>query len=99
MVLIRSFGRFCPITLEYQRVLHKLRCSYRRVHTGDNEAHRPSALQTEEVPSDEIRRLEKLRDQGGITEERISRAKKGFNRYSNCEPKQKKDLTAGPHQQ
>ena len=59
---------------------------------GDDEAHEPTALQTENVLN-EIRKLEALRDQGVFTRKTISRAKKEFNRNPNCEPKQKKDLT------
>jgi len=44
---------------------------------GDNEAHGPSALQTEEV-LDEIRRLEKLRDQGGITEKEFQEQRRNL---------------------
>jgi len=64
----KKLCRFCHTTVQYQGMFC-INCGapLEEPPYGDNEAHRPSALQTEEV-LDEIRRLEKLRDQGGITE-------------------------------
>lgn len=63
----KNLCRFCHTTLEYQGFCINCGAPTEESTYGDNETHRPSALQTEEV-LDEIRRLEKLRDQGGITE-------------------------------
>ena len=44
---------------------------------GDNEAHRPTALQTENV-LDEIRELEALRDQGVVTEKEFQEQRRNL---------------------
>jgi hypothetical protein len=74
----KKLCRFCHATVEH----HGMFCvncgaSIEEPSHGDNEAHRPPALQTETV-LDEITRLEALRDEGVVTEKEFQEQRRNL---------------------
>jgi predicted amidophosphoribosyltransferase len=67
----KKLCRFCHTTVQYQGMFcTNCGAPIEEPSHGDNEAHEPTALQTENVLN-EIRKLEALRDQGVLTEKQF----------------------------